>query len=942
MGCGRPSVFVMLVVAFFTFRLVQPQAFSPGLFDFSLNPQWLGDINWIRQLMSGDIDYPPSHQWAAREPVWYMFKNMVLWGLGLPLGLAAWSGWGLMAYELYRKHRWEHLLPWAWASFTFLYQSIQFVKTIRYLLPIYPVMALMAAYGLARLWRWGREIARRRSGYAFYRRAPILAGGVLGVVVLGTVLWAMAFVSIYTRPVTRITASRWVFDNLPSGSTLSYEIWDDPVPMNVDGKLAEDYFRQIGMDLYWEDVPEKREALYGWLEQIDYIILTSNRLYESIPRLPMRYPMTTRYYEALFSGELGFDRLATFASRPRLFGIEIVDDGADESFTVYDHPKVIIFEKRPDFDMRRVRAMFDPYDLDRVVRIRPRQVTLAPNNLMLDDEALAAQRAGGTWSDLFDREGLTNRFPTPTWLLTLYLVGLVAMPLGFTAFRGLRDRGYILARSMGLLLWSYLAWLLAGIRLLPYTRATIIGVLLALAAVSTAVAWRQRHALAAFVRERWRLLLMSELLFLGFFLLFWFIRRGNPDLWHPVMGGEKPMDLAYLNAIIRSTYFPPYDPWLAGGYINYYYFGWVLVATPIKLTGIVPTVAYNLAIPTFFAMVAMGACSLVYNLVPVGDDEGRWMPRALRYGLVGAFLVALAGNLGQLRLLLQGVQSLGQAVQLESRIPGLPALVQSIVGLWATLVRGEPMPFRSEWWYWNASRIMQHGEINEFPFFTFLYADLHAHLMAMPLALLALSLAVGLALAPVRRLVVPPERGAWWRGPARRIDWPAAWQLSLLGLVLGALWCSNSWDFPTYAGVSVVALCIGAYATTRRIDQSTIVRVGWRVIFILALSALLFRPYHTHFGLAYSSVEPWRGPTTPLGRMSSFTASRYSYWAPICSGSPSGGALAMRWYGRCGCSREGRGARGPGICTICWCAGEPFHTSWPGPPRSCWGFSGCC
>jgi YYY domain-containing protein len=905
------SILVVLILAFFAFRLVQPQAFTgPGLFGLRLNPQWLRDMNWIQRLMSGEIDYPPSHQWAAREPIWYMLRNMVLWGMGLPLGLAAWAGWGIMAYELYRKRRWAHLLPWAWASFTFLYQSVQFVKSIRYLLPIYPVMALLAAYGLASLWRWGQDAARRRPEHRWARRAPALAGGLLGVVVLGTAFWALAFVGIYTRPVTRVEASRWVYRNLPVGSTLSYEVWDDPVPMNMDGYLASNYFRQIRMDLYWEDIPEKREELYGWLEELDYIILTSNRLYESIPRLPMRYPMTTRYYEALFSGELGFDRLATFTSRPRLFGIEIVDDYADETFTVYDHPKVIIFQKRADFSMERVRAMFDVYDLERVVRIKPRQVGMAPNSLMLDDETRAIQQAGGTWSDLFRRDSPANRLPTVTWLAMLFLAGIIAMPLGFVAFRPLRDRGYILSRALGLLLWSYLAWLLASARLLPYTRATIVGVLLALAVASAAVAWTQRRALGDFIRARWRLLLSGELLFLGFFLLFWFIRRGNPDLWHPVMGGEKPMDLAYLNAILRSTYFPAYDPWLAGGYINYYYFGWVLVATPIKLTGIVPTVAYNLAIPTFFAMVATGACSLVYNLVPAGDDEGGWTPRALRYGLVGSFLVALAGNLGQLRLILQGLQMLGQGVQMESSIPGLPALVQTVVGLWATLVRGTALPFRSEWWYWNASRVMQHGEINEFPFFTFLYADLHAHLMAMPLALLALALTVSLALVPAGRLLSAARDGEGRWETLRRMDWAAAWRLSLLGLVLGALWCTNSWDFPTYAVVAVIGLCIGVYGATGRIHQDALSRAGWRIMAVLLLSALLFRPYHAHFGLAYSSVEPWRGETTTLGSyliihgVSLFIVGSYLAWMVLRRGPRNALLRAARVHVRYGRRRR--------------------------------------
>ena len=88
---------------------------------------------YVSQLVSGKIDYPPSHQWTARAPVIYCLKNMILWGLGVPLGLAVWASWILMAYEMLKKHKWAHLLPWVWMTFTFFYQSVQFVKTVRYL-----------------------------------------------------------------------------------------------------------------------------------------------------------------------------------------------------------------------------------------------------------------------------------------------------------------------------------------------------------------------------------------------------------------------------------------------------------------------------------------------------------------------------------------------------------------------------------------------------------------------------------------------------------------------------------------------------------------------------------------------------------------------------------------------------------------------------------------
>ncbi len=124
------------------------------------------------------------------------------------------------------------------------------------------------------------------------------------------------------------------------------------------------------------------------------------------------------------------------------------------------------------------------------------------------------------------------------------------------------------------------------------------------------------------MKENRNTVLIEEALFGAAFLFFLFVRFGNPDLWHPVMGGEKPMDFAYLNAVIKSQSFPPYDPWFAGGQITYYYFGFVLIAALVKLLGIVPSIAYNFAIPTLFALTALGAFCVAFNLVQAIETLG--------------------------------------------------------------------------------------------------------------------------------------------------------------------------------------------------------------------------------------------------------------------------------------------------------------------------------
>ncbi|MDQ7029850.1 MAG: DUF2298 domain-containing protein [Ardenticatenia bacterium] len=849
------QTFVRLVltalVAFVTFRLAQPDAFQ-GLVEPS--QRWLQNITAARDLVSGNVDYPPGHQWTNRPPLWFPWKNMVLWGMGLPLGLAAWAGWAVAAWRLRRHQEWAHLIPVSWVAVLFLHQGTQWVKSLRYFLPIYPTLALLAAWLLVWLWDRARHddvVTPRRP--ALMAWTPAKAGGLAAVVLVGTTLWALAFTSIYTRPHSRVQASRWIYANIPPGSTIANEHWDDPLPLRIDGKDPfGGLYRGIEMQWYNEDTPEKLQQALDWLDQADYIILSSNRLYDSIPRLPMRYPMTVKYYEALFSGELGFEKVAEFTSYPQLFGIEIPDQSAEEAFSVYDHPRVQIFKKTPAYSRERATRILGNVDWDGIVRLWPKQATKAPTALMLPGELWTFYRQQGTWSAMFNRDGLANRVSVLVWALALFLLGLISWPYVFAALPALPDRGYALAKPLGLLLVSWAVWWAASLRLMTFTRGAILAAAVALATGSGLLFWRQRTAWRAFWRTRRTLIVLEEGLFWAFFALVLGVRWANPDLWHPVLGGEKPMDFAYLNAIIKSAYFPPYDPWFAGGYINYYYFGFVLTATLIKLTGVVPYVAYNLAVPTFFAMTAMSAFGATLVLqAAVRRPHRQWTgARQVAVALLGAIFVAIIGNLGELQLLLNGFAEMS-TLEVESRIPGLALLVRAIHGFLTGFLAGEPLNFRIEWWYWNATRVISHppseaGPITEFPWFTFLYADLHAHMMALPFTLVMIVLSAAFLVR---------------HGKSRR---------SLIGhglltaLVLGMLWPTNTWDFPTYALILLAALTLREWDRRGAFTPDLLWGSGWRWGVMVALSYTLYRPFHAWYGSAYGSVERWRGSQTPL------------------------------------------------------------------------------
>lgn len=876
-------------VAMLTFRVIQPIAFSgPNFLDWSLNPRWLRDISEQQRTLSGLADLPWIQQWTNRSILFPLY-NILVWGMGVPLGLASLSGFGLATFELLRYRKLEHLLLVVYVAVTFIYHDVMFVKFMRYFLPIYPFLVLFAAYLIMWLWRRA-STSNARSVEALEPEAPSkrwqytlsrmqlsrqLVLIVVGLVVGSTLIYAMAFNAIYGKMNTRISASRWMYQNIPHGSTLANEHWDDWLPIGgLDGKTSygdEGIFKSVEMANYEDDTPDKLDRMVDNLSNADYVVLSSNRLYDSIPRLPSRYPMTSRYYELLFTGKLGFERIAEFTSYPTFLGLQLPDQIAEESFTVYDHPRVQIFKKTAAFDSARVRQQLSQGIVwESVVHLTPRQATVSSKTLQFSREDQALYQRTATWSSSEVSEGSWgSRLPVLAWFVVLQIIGLLALPLTMVVFKRLTDRGYIFSKAIGLLIVTWGVWMIASLRIAPFTWWTVLTVMaFVMFASALLISQQQWTELLSFVRNHWRPVLLQEALFWIFFALLLAIRWRNPDLWHPGMGGEKPMDLAYLTAIVHTPYFPSYDPWFAGGYINYYYFGFVLVATLIHLTGMLPTIAYNLAVPTFFAMTAMGGFTVALNFAQSRwkesrDGNKRWLGvgrAALLAGLGGALFVAVIGNLGQIQLLWDGVRNLS-SIKADGNASLLVILAQFMEGL-NQLMSGQKLSFNTEWWYWNATRVIPPGQgeagpINEMPFFTFLFGDLHAHMLALPYTLLVL----GLGLNVVRnsfRVAASESSVAWWRDSTEMLT------LALLALTIGALWPTNTWDFPTYATLTVAALACREYARRGRVDMPGIWAVVWRAALIVVAGRLLFLPFHQKYATAYFGAELWKGSGTQL------------------------------------------------------------------------------
>ncbi|MCK4692677.1 MAG: DUF2298 domain-containing protein, partial [Anaerolineales bacterium] len=365
-----------------------------------------------------------------------------------------------------------------------------------------------------------------------------------------------------------------------------------------------------------------------------------------------------------------------------------------------------------------------------------------------------------------------------------------------------------------------------------------------------------REELVAYLQDHWREILWTEILALSFFVFDLLIRIGNPDLWHPAKGGEKPMDFSYLNAVIKSRTFPPYDPWFAGGYINYYYFGFVIVGMPIKLLGIVPTTAYNLVIPTLFSLLALVAYSVGYNLVAwFRKSMGSLRrPNPRLAGTAAAVALVVLGNLGAARMFYDGLKRIGAPPESEPA-SWLVGVGHAMRGLGRFLTLEEQMLYPLDQWYWNPSRAIppgpgEVGPITEFPFFTFLYADLHAHMISRPLTVLAIGWGLSWMLAAARK--------KQWRW----ID--LGLSLFIGGIVFGAIGPTNMADYPVYWAIGVVAVIFAVWLRHRRIDPWTVIEAGLMALILIGLARYLYQPFHQWYGQGYDTLEIWNGSRTPL------------------------------------------------------------------------------
>ena len=443
------------------------------------------------------------------------------------------------------------------------------------------------------------------------------------------------------------------------------------------------------------------------------------------------------------------------------------------------------------------------------------------------------------------------------WYLVVFLVGILAWPICAFLFPAFRDRGYAFARSAGLMLSGFLFWLLADFQVLQNNLGGVLTSLIIVLAITITLQWKGKSpSYRTLFRENRTTIFIVEGLFLVTFVLIALWRAANPD----ITGTEKPMELAFINSILRSKTFPPADPWLSGYSISYYYFGYVIISMLIRLTGVVSGIAFNLTAATIFSMTAVGLYGLVFNLINAPAVQ-KWLNRGRKQS-GPSYLLPLFAPL--FTLIVSNFEGLFEIFYARGWFwqKAADGSWTSWFWRWVNLQELTTYPTQPLSWepsrpngvlWWRASRVLADYKltgdfqevIDEFPFFSFLLSDLHPHVLALPFAVLALAFGLNLILGGAK------GKTTFWNID---IHLPLA-QIIAVPVFIGGMVFMNTWDFPVHLGIFL--LC---YLAMRVMDDGWTRERFWDLVaagvVLGGLSIICYLPFLIGFSSQAGGIVP--------------------------------------------------------------------------------------
>ncbi len=393
------------------------------------------------------------------------------------------------------------------------------------------------------------------------------------------------------------------------------------------------------------------------------------------------------------------------------------------------------------------------------------------------------------------------------WWIVLFCIGLSCLPLTFKIFSNFIDRGYIFSKILGIGVLSYIVFILGTFHILPFSGISVILVLAFIFAINLFFIKEFKETF----KKVSKIVIFEEIIFLAAIFLWSYVRGTSPD----IHGLEKFMDYGFINSILRSSYFPPKDMWFTPHSINYYYFGHLVIAVLTNLSDIKSSIVFNLSVASIFAFTFVGSFSIGANLFTQLKKKG-----AIVAGIVTAIFVSFGGNL-------QTIYSFFVSYTGDSAPP-----------FWQLIF--SPYTFPNSYWYPNATRFIYHT-IHEFPIYSFVVSDLHAHVLSLPFVITIIAVLLSLFLK---------SQIGNWKLLASLSRSGEIGNLLTISFLLSVLYMTNTWDTVTYFLLTTFVIFFIQFKNKSLLSSSLYLLAicFFTFIFILPFS-IHFKPFAQGIGL---------------------------------------------------------------------------------------------
>lgn len=808
------------------FLFAQPMAYFDAQ-AFARDIINVGNIN-----ASGISDLVYTKQFNHTLPVITLLDNLFYPTLDYFTAFFVIAGCLFAAFRLFSVKCKSDLFLVAWAIPAFVVYSSLDSKFPRYIVPVLPVMIVLGARLIVDLCRinvndavaslpWFNQNMRR------FAKGAGWVGGTAAL--LFGLIYGSAYSAMYHNPHTLYTAGQYVKQVMKPGQTITQNNWDE----GINGIHIESD-NMIAIHAADDRSPTQRiQYFIGQLQKNDYIVFPSKRGYGTTLHNPEEYPVTNRFLRALFAEQLGF-RIAKVIENPVQFmGFHFYVDEEDETADIYDHPKVIVFEK--------VSSM-SPEQISELITNPPdwiNQITERDILTLRDGKPVFARPANA---------------PVWRWYVLLFGLGALMFLTLFPLMKTLPDGGYAVSKTIGLAFFSWLAWYLASTQVFLLSQFSMCFVLLVMMGLAWFAWQRCGQDWIVFLKTKWRLLVTIEVLFVVVWIVFLTIRMYHPGIsW-----GEKPMNSSFVNATYRATTFPPEDPWISGHTINYYYYGQSVYSIAGRFMDIPPEYLFNVAGTSVAALVAISIFSITFTI-----------SRCMRMPFIAVFLAIFAGHI------ISFIQFMNHAINRTIEIPwkewsanltfmdvlhSIPAMIKTLwyavlfyTGFASDAMKQELSRINYEHLFWKAGHDLYHGTAaNEFPYWTHLFMDFHAHMLVIPFTWAFIGVLLALFLKPHKEIKTLCFGG----------------YSLILALLLGTVICTNTWDMPALVIALITALMVKWYResdnawqsfkTAEWLNADTL--QSWLrfpfgiIVLVMVLQLVMYYPFHANFAARVSGV----------------------------------------------------------------------------------------